>query len=123
MLDSAIQPVYEDIGRRIRLFRESQGLTQAELAEASALTRTSIVNIERGRQRFLVHTLIDLARVLRIDPQDLLPAGEEVQPLMAPREAIIARFPSVEVAVDKGKRLKKRRGYDDGSQAKGPRIG
>lgn len=117
MLDAASQPTYEDIGRRIRLYRESRGLTQMELAEASALTRTSIVNIERGRQRFLVHTLLDLARVLRVDPQDLLPASEEIRLPLSPNDALKEQPQSIQLAVARGKRLVERRVNGDGSQA------
>ncbi len=48
-------------------------LTQAELGGAVGLTRTSITNIERGRQRILVHTLFEIAAELGIEPRDLLP--------------------------------------------------
>jgi transcriptional regulator with XRE-family HTH domain len=65
--------VYKTIGQRIRRAREALGLRQDQLAEAISLTRTSITNIEQGKQRLLVHTLCDIAAALRVEPVDLLP--------------------------------------------------
>lgn len=63
---------YEAIGNRIQKARHGK-MTQESLASAIALTRTSIVNIERGRQQLLVHTLVDIARALQVPIADLIP--------------------------------------------------
>ncbi len=67
------QAFYAEVGRRIRQTREERGLTQEALAELVSLTRTSITNIEKGRQKILAHTLVDLATALRVAPATLLP--------------------------------------------------
>ena len=67
------QAFYAEVGRRIRQTREERGLTQEVLAELVSLTRTSITNIEKGRQKILAHTLVDLATALRVAPATLLP--------------------------------------------------
>jgi transcriptional regulator with XRE-family HTH domain len=36
--------------------------------------RTSITNIEKGRQKIQVHTLFDLAAALEVDPVTLIPS-------------------------------------------------
>src|SRR5688572_31187866 len=66
---------YEEVGRRIREARKQRKppLTQAELADQVALTRTSITNVEKGRQKFLLHTLADIATALQVEPASLLP--------------------------------------------------
>jgi transcriptional regulator with XRE-family HTH domain len=64
--------VYARIGRRVQLLRKERGMTQAALASLVSLTRASIVNIERGRQKFLVHTLIQMARALGVSTTELL---------------------------------------------------
>jgi DNA-binding XRE family transcriptional regulator len=66
---------YEELGRRIRDARKKRKpiLTQDELARQVGLTRTSITNVEHGRQKCLIHTLADLARVLQVDAASLLP--------------------------------------------------
>ena len=63
---------YSAIGRRIAEKRRGR-LTQEDLAKRLFLTRTSIINIEKGRQQILVHTLVDIARILDVPPGDLLP--------------------------------------------------
>lgn len=39
-----------------------------------SMTRTSVTNIEKGRQKLLLHTFADIARVLGVAPETLLPA-------------------------------------------------
>lgn len=52
------------------------GLTQAALANAVSLSRTSITNIEKGRQPILLHTLYSIASALNMKVPDLLPENE-----------------------------------------------
>lgn len=53
--------------------RRAQGMTQAQLAEASGLTRPNLATIERGRTSLRVHTLICLAAALDCRAADLDP--------------------------------------------------
>ena len=69
--------IYIEIGKRIQQARIKSDLTQARLAEIVSLTRTSITNIEKGRQKLLIHTIYNFANALGIHPTDLLP--EEVE--------------------------------------------
>lgn len=48
-------------------------MTQAELADALDLSRTSIVNIEAGRQTIYVDTLYEIAKALDTVPAILVP--------------------------------------------------
>jgi transcriptional regulator with XRE-family HTH domain len=66
------------LGKRIREKRLSSGLTQAQLAKRIAISRTSLTNMELGRQRLLVDQLYKVAEVLNTQPRDLLPAPTEV---------------------------------------------
>ncbi len=68
-------PFYAEVGRLIRRAREASGLTQEELASQVSLTRTSVTNIEKGRQKLLLHTIIDIAAALRVAPAELLPGA------------------------------------------------
>ena len=65
--------VYIEIGKRIAAARVASGMTQAELAEAISLSRTSVTNIEVGRQKILVHMLLEIAALLRVEVSKLLP--------------------------------------------------
>jgi transcriptional regulator with XRE-family HTH domain len=63
---------YEELGARIQNLRRQRGLRQQDLAAALSMARTSIANIEAGRQRLLAHMLLDLAWVLKVDLAELL---------------------------------------------------
>lgn len=55
-------------GSRFKACRQAIGLTQTELAVKVALTRSSIANIEAGRQRSLIDDVVTFAEVLGVDP-------------------------------------------------------
>lgn len=65
--------LYVSLGKQVRLCREKAQLTQGELARRVGMTRTSITNIETGRQKVQLHTLYQVARAVNVSPQDLLP--------------------------------------------------
>jgi len=64
MLAKVERKFYQKIGRHIREMRLQRGLSQDRLGELIGLTRTSITNIEYGRQRMLLHTIEDLSTAL-----------------------------------------------------------
>jgi len=64
---------YEAFGERVRRARAAQGMNQQELGSAVGLNRTSISNIEKGRQRVALHMLFEFAAVLKVEPESLLP--------------------------------------------------
>jgi transcriptional regulator with XRE-family HTH domain len=66
--------VYEEIGRLIFKARDRKGLTQEQLAAKIDLKRTSITNIEKGRQQLLVHMLLKIAGALDVEIGSLIPA-------------------------------------------------
>lgn len=67
-------PFYEQLGERIARAREKRpGLTQAKLAKQVGLSRTSIVNIEAGRQPVYLHHLVVIADMLQVAPAALIP--------------------------------------------------
>jgi transcriptional regulator with XRE-family HTH domain len=72
---------YAAVGRRIAKAR-SGNLTQEALAKKTALTRTSIVNIEKGRQQVLLHTLVDIAQALRVPVNELIPESNSFEALL-----------------------------------------
>lgn len=77
-LMARVDSIYRAVGKRIRLARKNKGFTQETLSERVSLTRTSITNIEQGRQKLLVHSLYVIANVLGVHPGDLLPNDEEL---------------------------------------------
>ena len=69
----ATDRLYRMLGQFIKSARVRQHLTQEELAAQVGLTRTSVNNIEHGRQRIQIHTLYAFADALRMRPAALLP--------------------------------------------------
>lgn len=72
----AARRFYIALGQQISEARQRQHLTQEALASCVSLTRTSIVNIERGKQQVLLHTLVQIALALKMNPGDLIPDAE-----------------------------------------------
>jgi len=65
-------------GRRLAQYRKRAGVSQEKLADALHLTRTSITNIEHGRQPIQLPTLYAIAEALGLDPQILMPTPSNV---------------------------------------------
>ena len=78
-LELRTRALYLELGRRIRQRREAEGLLQEELAAQTAISRSSVANIERGQQQAPVHVLFAIARVLRVELADLLPSAADVE--------------------------------------------
>ena len=77
-----IEPIYIEIGRRIRNRRTQLGLTHDELAARMdhPLQRASICNIEGAKQRIPMHVLAEIAGVLDVSIEDVLPVEREPVP-------------------------------------------
>ena len=65
--------IYHHIGFQLRRARMQRGITQDALASRASLTRTSVSNIEAGRQRLTIHALLQMAAALDVEPTTLLP--------------------------------------------------
>lgn len=80
--------LYVEVGKLVRQARKRKGLTQLGLAQVLDVSRTSVTNVELGRQHVQLHTLYLIADTLGVDPRDLLPApggrGSE-----APSEVVV----------------------------------
>lgn len=67
-----IEACHQALGARVRLIRETLGLSQDDLSKRVGLNRASIANIEIGRQRFLLDGVEGFARALGTTPKNLL---------------------------------------------------
>ncbi|MEQ6390320.1 helix-turn-helix transcriptional regulator [Bacillaceae bacterium S4-13-58] len=70
---TSVEEFYNQVGENIKKIRKERGFTQNDLAHAVELSRTSVTNIETGRQRYPLHKLWEISRFLRIDMIKLLP--------------------------------------------------
>lgn len=68
----SVEPIYSAIGARCAYIRSTLGVTQAEIAKRLNMERTSLVNFEAGKQRFMLHKIEELARALGTTPKHLL---------------------------------------------------
>lgn len=76
--ESKVDEFYCEIGRRIKAEREELGFTQLDLAREIGLQRTSVANIEVGRQHAPLHILCAIAEALGVPVGCLLPTSEEM---------------------------------------------
>lgn len=70
--------LYRTVGERLKQHRRSCGLTQSQLAAATGMQRTTIANIESGRQKASLSVLYQLCAVLKIEVSRLLPTVVDV---------------------------------------------
>jgi DNA-binding XRE family transcriptional regulator len=70
-----IDPIwlYIEIGKRVKRYREQAGLSQEELAMNIGQLRTSVTNIEAGKQRCPIYIIYNIALSLGCKVSDLLP--------------------------------------------------
>ena len=61
------------IGMKVEELREKKELSQAVFAKMLGISRSSIINIETGRQGVLMTRLYDIAIALDVDVVELLP--------------------------------------------------
>lgn len=79
MLD--IGRLYAELGKRVRRIRETQTprMSQEDLAQILDLKRTSITNIESGRQKMTVDTLYRLCEHFGLEIGEVMPPAAEFQ--------------------------------------------
>ena len=76
--------IYKIIGGKIKDLRTKHDLSQEKLAQEIGLLRTSIVNIEAGRQRAPIHILFKISNIFSVELKELIPTCAEVSSLEKP---------------------------------------
>lgn len=83
-----ITAIYASVGDHLKTAREQRGITQQEVSAATGVTRSSIANLEAGRQRIPLHTFIATAQAVGIDPADVITRAvqgtDPLTPLLPP---------------------------------------
>lgn len=90
-MTSPAAELYATLGHRIRTAREARGLNQEALGAAIGLGRSSVSNVEAGRQHLAVHQLVAAAQALGVDLEDLLTGPLPDLTRQPDRPAAIAR--------------------------------
>jgi transcriptional regulator with XRE-family HTH domain len=78
IMDYSENLLYKIVGENIRAKRESRNFSQADLAEKIGMLRTSVTNIERGRQRPPLHILYKICQLLNVEVKEILPNHIEI---------------------------------------------
>ena len=60
------------IGQKLKLARQSRGLTQAKLAQKLGTIQSNISDLERGARKPTLQQLVDLSRVLGVTIDEIL---------------------------------------------------
>ncbi|MBQ8786299.1 MAG: helix-turn-helix transcriptional regulator [Oscillospiraceae bacterium] len=68
---------YKRIGNKIKIFRKSKHMSQADLAELTELSVPYISHIETGRKKASLETLVKIADVLNVTVDRLLCGNQE----------------------------------------------
>ena len=67
-----VSPAAGEFGARVRARRHELGQSQEALAENSDLHWTFIGQVERGQRNLSLHNILRVARVLDVDPGELV---------------------------------------------------
>jgi len=74
------------VGKRLKVWRDTRGLTMRELADASGLSLNTISLIERGKTSPTIHTLHKLAKALGIEVANFLTEDRQKNVIFLQRE-------------------------------------
>lgn len=75
MISAEERVFFQELGERIRTFRNAQQMTQAELGEALGVSQAQVVAYEKGLRRLQVGSLPILTRVLGVSLEELMGEG------------------------------------------------
>lgn len=84
-LNTLMENLYSEIGRRMRSVRKSLRMTQARLAEAAGIDPSFYGQIERGMNIPSLKTFLSISRALGVEPADLLPGRHKGDSLLYER--------------------------------------
>ncbi len=71
---------YIAIGRKIKMYRKKLNITQAQLAENLDVTAKYISSIERGASSLSLNRLEDIAKALKVKPEQLISDSDLTSP-------------------------------------------
>lgn len=69
---------YSDLGEKIKTERLRQRISQEELASYLGLTRSSVINLEKGRHRPSIYQLLQISAMLNIEYTKLIPVALKI---------------------------------------------
>lgn len=73
------EELYVLMGKKIKKKREERKFSQKKLADYSGIARTTLINIEGGKQSVSLHTFISISKYLGCNFEELLPDLNEIK--------------------------------------------
>ena len=95
----------KEIGLRVRLLRQQQGLTQVELAKRLDMTQSNLSAIERGARGVTVHQVVRVAKALRASTDEILLADKAPVPERRPSKRLMKRLQRIVELPDRDQRI------------------
>jgi len=89
----------ENLGRRIAALRTKLGLTQQELAERVAISRTALSHLELGTSTPSERTVVLLAGVFKVEPRELVAVTSYPSAKTERLPSVAARYTEIELLV------------------------
>jgi transcriptional regulator with XRE-family HTH domain len=71
--DAETDEVIRIIAQRLAEARKKRGFTQKELGQVAGVAQSRIFELEQGTANVTVRTLVNMARLLAVDPRSLFP--------------------------------------------------
>jgi transcriptional regulator with XRE-family HTH domain len=102
---TADQVFYRQFGRLLADVRRKKGVSQEIVADEIGLSRTSITNIEKGRQPIQLHSLYRIARLLGVEIKEILPSPQVFELPVGNEQLSVSRsewLEAMNVTVSKG---------------------
>ncbi|SMG42674.1 DNA-binding transcriptional regulator, XRE-family HTH domain [Marivirga sericea] len=72
-MTTSFDQVYIEFGNNLRRFRNSKKLSQEDFGSKLDLSRVSITNIEKGRQKPTIHLIFNILLTFNAKMEDIFP--------------------------------------------------
>ena len=72
MVSKEVKNIGIIVGNKIRKIRDTQGISQEELAARAEVHRTYISHVECATRNITIYVLVKIAKALKVHPSDLL---------------------------------------------------
>lgn len=97
---------FVSLGSQIASFRRELDLTQDQLAQMIGIKQQALASYESGRRKIPLPTLLDLAKVLHVTMEDLLPTNTQITSRRGPVPRVLLQLERIKaLSEDKQKIL------------------
>lgn len=95
----------KEIGERIKLLRQEQGMTQVQLSEILDMTQSNLSAIERGVRGVTVHQVVRIAKALRVSTDQILLAEKAPTSAGRPKKRLMRRLLRIQELKDRDQKI------------------